>query len=245
MPAHDSFALVRKMGPIAHACRMLQVHGMACMLQVCGMACGGHTYCTRAAPYSDDLLLLSGVHGWCPRCCSTPSSTAIRTQATSASTARVRSATWPCTALHCWSVPQHAVAAVSHSHVRRQKPPGCCAGGLLFYDYGMMCEISLAKRDSLLQLFYATYRSGGWNNKAQYAPFWPQSIGTLTNHTPDAMMHPSLCPLFASARCAPAAHACAGMPSPRLACRDARRTGLGVPMGGEPSPAAAPALLQA
>jgi hypothetical protein len=40
----------------------------------------------------------------------------------------------------------------------RELPVLARAGGLIFYDYGMVAEISLAKRDSLLQLFYATYR---------------------------------------------------------------------------------------
>ena len=32
------------------------------------------------------------------------------------------------------------------------------AGGLIFYDYGMMSEIGTARRGSLLELFYGVYR---------------------------------------------------------------------------------------
>ena len=32
------------------------------------------------------------------------------------------------------------------------------AGGLLFYDFGMMSEIGTARRGSLLELFYGVYR---------------------------------------------------------------------------------------
>ena len=32
------------------------------------------------------------------------------------------------------------------------------AGGLIFYDYGMMSKIGTARRGSLLELFYGVYR---------------------------------------------------------------------------------------
>ena len=65
----------------------------------------------------------------------------------------------PCMPVITLESSQHEQLCTSHVR-QRQLGSSCCAGGLLFYDYGMMCDISLAKRDSLLQLFYATYRSG-------------------------------------------------------------------------------------
>ena len=38
------------------------------------------------------------------------------------------------------------------------RPPGVLAGGLLFYDFGMMSEIGTARRGSLSELFYGVYR---------------------------------------------------------------------------------------
>ena len=38
------------------------------------------------------------------------------------------------------------------------RPPGLLAGGLLFYDFGMMSEIGTARRGSLLEFFYGVYR---------------------------------------------------------------------------------------